>query len=121
MRNRTRTIPLYSKLGTILRQIGHAEGAALEASGHASRMKRLVAGRYELVGYQLRALLTDEHGSPTSITLAEMEAMAGTRGASRTQGHSQTRGEDFVERAHNKIAMWQVIPLTNPTRASWAQ
>lgn len=120
MRNRTRTIPLYSKLGKLLRQIGYAEGAAMAESGQAARMKRLVNGRYELVGYQLRVLLTEESGSPSMLTPAEMEAIAGVRGESRTQGRKEARSEDFVERSRNKLAMWRAIPLTNPEHRVWS-
>lgn len=89
---------LKSKLGHIARyHISPSEGARLESNGQAVREKRLVNGKYMLVGYKMRELLRDDHSSPTGITCSEMKAACGmaSNGATRA--------------AQAKIAEWPIL------------
>lgn len=81
--HRSRLVPLYSKLGRIVRQIGHAEGAIMVEGGHAARMVRKIDGRYMLAGFQLRELLTEDRSSPCMITARETAIYAGTERVAR--------------------------------------
>jgi hypothetical protein len=72
------TLYLKSVFGQITRhRITAAEGEQLVESKQAARVVRLVKGRYELVGYQMKERLRADHSSPTAITCREMIANAG--------------------------------------------
>jgi hypothetical protein len=90
---------LKSKLGHITHShLAPAEGLRLEETKQAVRVVRLVNGKYELVGYQMRDLLRDDHADPTAITPAEMMANAGL-----------SDSQAFTEDAENKVAFWPIL------------
>lgn len=144
MRNRRgggRVFPLHDRYGRFLYLITAAQGRTMAKSGLALTVIDRRYGRSCVLRYQETEPITPSNSAATAaaITPKEVMANAGMFGKSKTarlpewdtkaRDSKQARilcrdarrpPEDFVERAQQKVAMWNRVPLTNPRHKAWA-